>query len=47
MLFEQKVSARKFHTTAVEAYDETVEGGVMSEYKDALKERKEEVRAQP
>ena len=45
MLFEQKVSARKFDKTVVDAYEEAVEGGVMSEYKDALKERKEEVRA--
>lgn len=40
MLFEQKVSARKFDSTVVDAFEEAVEGGVMSEYKDTLKERK-------
>ena len=35
------VSARKFDETTIDAFEETVEGGVMSEYKETLKERKE------
>lgn len=34
MLFEQKVSARKFDETEVDVFEENVEGGVMSEYKE-------------
>ncbi|KAJ5633756.1 Maltose permease MAL61 [Penicillium herquei] len=33
LLFERKVSARKFATTKVEVFDETIEGGVINEYK--------------
>ncbi|KAJ6013732.1 hypothetical protein N7540_008323 [Penicillium herquei] len=33
VLFERKVSARKFATTKVEVFDETIEGGVVHDYK--------------
>jgi SP family general alpha glucoside:H+ symporter-like MFS transporter len=38
LLFEQGVSARKFATTNVDVFDETVEGSVIAEY-----ERKQSV----
>lgn len=33
MLFEQGVSARKFATAKIDAFEESVEGSVMEQYK--------------
>ncbi|KAF7196396.1 Maltose permease MAL31 [Pseudocercospora fuligena] len=36
LLFERKVSARKFATTEVDVFDETLDNSVVSKYKDGL-----------
>jgi MFS transporter, SP family, general alpha glucoside:H+ symporter len=36
LLFERKVSARKFAKTEVDVFDETVDDSVVSKYKDGL-----------
>ena len=36
LLFERKVSARKFATTEVDVFDETVDGSVVSNMKDGM-----------
>jgi MFS transporter, SP family, general alpha glucoside:H+ symporter len=40
VLFELKVPARKFSSTEVDVWGETVEGGVMSEYQAKLHEER-------
>jgi SP family general alpha glucoside:H+ symporter-like MFS transporter len=36
LLFERKVSARKFASTEVDVFDETVDKSILSQYKDTL-----------
>ena len=38
ILFEKGISARKFKSTKVDAFEETVEGGTMQEYKDKIRD---------
>lgn len=38
ILFERGVSARKFKSTSVDAFDETVEGGVLQRYEEKIHE---------
>ncbi len=40
ILFEKKVPARKFQTTEVDVFTESVEGGVMAGYKETLEREK-------
>jgi MFS transporter, SP family, general alpha glucoside:H+ symporter len=38
ILFERGVSARKFKSTPVDAFDETVEGGVLQRYEEKIRD---------
>lgn len=35
-MFERRVSARKFKSTSVDAFEETVEGGVLQRYEEKI-----------
>ena len=38
ILFERRISARKFHQTSVDAFDEKVEGEAIDQYKQKIEE---------
>jgi SP family general alpha glucoside:H+ symporter-like MFS transporter len=38
LLFERRVSARKFKETNVDAFEETVEGGAIQEYEEKIRQ---------